>query len=187
MYTLEELQEGLARFDSDLYGEWIKLSGILEQFNFSMLSQFHGLCRIDSQILRSEENSKLEKKPVPFWDHHELSTISYLWILGVYEIVRTLTEKADPNRSDHTVFESVLPSLKKLRNKLELVRMPLAKFEIAKKADMQRFDLPFAYPAWHPDKGVSWQIGTSEFISRKDISDELMTVLIEINNKYGKN
>jgi hypothetical protein len=185
MYHVQELEEGLKRFDAARFGEWVKYSSVLGQFDSLMVSQFQGLGRIDAQILRAVENLKLGKSPLPFFDEMELNTISYLWILGVYEIVRTLTQKADPIRSTTALFEKELETLKKMRNRLELVRMPLAKFDIADKADKTKFDLPFAYPAWHNEKGVSWKIGANEFIAQNDISDDFMAIIKEISNQYA--
>ena len=97
-------------------------------------------------------------------------THSYLWVLGAYEIVRSIAQRyfeGDRKAPD-------LLGIKEVKNQFARLRMPLAKYEAAKASSE---DSPIAYPAFNRDKGVAWQIGAELFVTREELADALLNLL----------
>ena len=96
-------------------------------------------------------------------------TLSYLWVLGAYEIVRILHERS---RINGFVADKKLESV--YRN-FTRVRIPLAKFEPAGKH--RETDENLALPALNSLYGVAWEISQDTFIARGELSDSLLDYL----------
>jgi len=102
---------------------------------------------------------------------------SYLWILGLYELVRTFDKRCG---SLPEFLSVVLKSkVKALKHKIERLRIPLAKMEPSERH--KNTDYPIAYPAIHKELGVSWQVAKDIYISRRELSDETLSLFEEIN------
>ena len=82
-------------------------------------------------------------------------TLSYLWVLGAYEIVRSLCQRA---KEDPSFFPTYRKELQNLKVEFVRIRIPLAKFEPAKK--FSATDSCFAYPGFHVELGASWYLKT---------------------------
>ncbi len=101
----------------------------------------------------------------------ECSAHSILWVFGLYEILRTLRESRAPQ---FAVLEPVF-------QKLEILRMPLAKHEAK---NVKGSTPPPHYPTgcWDVDTGqVGWQvfnprIGAMEVLSRTPLANEFLSV-----------
>ena len=100
-------------------------------------------------------------------------TLSYLWVLGAYELIRTLASNL--TQRDPPVTPEILRSVRDARDSISRLRVPLAKTEAAKAH--RATDWSFAYPAVQPGRGIAWQIGPSTFVSRRDLSDLLLDTL----------
>jgi len=155
---------------------WIDLSpklGKIEQF---MVPVIEGLGKIDSYlVLEDKKFSTLTQKETEalkiFSTLTDRFTLSYLWVLGVYELVRTLDRryKGDNN---------IVTKIKKLKSKLARLRIPLAKMEAERK--YKSTDFPIAYPLMRRQYGISWQISKDVVISRRELSDQLVDLLKEM-------
>jgi len=100
-------------------------------------------------------------------------TLSYLWVLGAYEVVRTIDQRCRENAS--AISHETSKSASALKIKFERLRILLAKFEPAKRH--RETDSKVAYPALNLDYGIAWLVEADTFISRKMLSDELLTFL----------
>ena len=113
------------------------------------------------------------------WRLMECSAHSELWILGLYEVLRTIKQTGTPR------FDPLGP----LFHKLELLRMPIAKHEMAdarqegKRVKGQGTPIVH-YPThfWNVETGHSgWNVfdratGGSLFLFRTPLADEFLTL-----------
>jgi hypothetical protein len=105
-------------------------------------------------------------------------THSYLWVLGIYEITRTIDQFA---RSDPTLFppeEAIL--INKLKKSIARLRVPLAKLEPTNKH--KNTDYSFPLPAFNV-RGATWAISADVLISRSDLADAFLDVFESIRHK----
>lgn len=82
-------------------------------------------------VLRNWESVFFSKPPIPTDAEMLKNNLkmyeSYLWVLSAYEVVRTLSQRADQN--DGLFNASVVEKIRKTKHKLEEIRIPLAKME----------------------------------------------------------
>lgn len=100
-------------------------------------------------------------------------TQSYLWVLGAYELVRTLTQRM--KEGSEPVSKNVIDSFQSAKRRFTRLRIPLAKMEPASAHAAE--DSHIAYPGVHQDYGVTWQLGPTTLISRRELSDSLLEAL----------
>jgi hypothetical protein len=108
----------------------------------------------------------------------ECSAHSELWILGLYEVLRTLKQTGTPR------FDPLGP----LFHKLELLRMPIAKHEMpdarheGKRVKGQATVVHYPTHFWNPETGHSgWNVfdratGDSLFLFRTPLADEFLAL-----------
>ncbi len=96
--------------------------------------------------------------------------LSYLWVLGSYELIRTWRNRVK-DRIDPTTYSRIDDVYEKFRR----VRIPLAKMEAAK--GYETIDSSIAFPALHKDLGISWQLSETTYVSRRELSDSLLGLL----------
>jgi hypothetical protein len=98
----------------------------------------------------------------------ECSAHSVLWIFGLYEVLRTVREARAPQFSQ----------LAALFQKLETLRMPLAKHEVKKHRGLVHYPTS----CWDVEKGyVGWsvhdpQLGTTQAMFRTPLADEFLGI-----------
>jgi hypothetical protein len=107
-----------------------------------------------------EEKSKSVAESVKLT---ERSSLSHLWVLGAYELVRSICQRITENRA--AVPEEVARSFGELKNEFSHLRVPLAKMEPARAHRDTDFTFPF--PALSPTRGIAWRIAHDVFISRQ--------------------
>jgi hypothetical protein len=112
----------------------------------------------------------------PFGDLGDHLTLSYLWVLGAYEIIRALDQRS---REDEQFLPELKERLKKLKHEFERIRIPLAKFEAATRH--RETDSHIAYPAINTEKGIAWRVSVDVWITRRDLSDSMLELLESIN------
>lgn len=162
---------------------WVEASH--KSLNFTNIKEtccvIQQLGNIDIQLITCENQNFKERADLIMGLSYHLTT-SYLWVLGAYEIIRNLHSKiSDPELSD---------KFKKLKHKISRLRMPLAKLEAA---NQNKNDYPFAWPGLQQELGVCWQINDNKIegqacssdtvgiISRRELADQFLTLLSEIN------
>jgi hypothetical protein len=100
-------------------------------------------------------------------------TQSYLWVLGVYEIIRSIDQRCRENQSlvDAATAQLVCDT----KHAFERVRVPLAKFEPARR--FSDTDTTVAFPAFDPQQGIAWRVAETVFVTRRELSACYMTML----------
>jgi len=144
----------------------------------------NGLARLDSQLVENDE--LINQRSLSEVNQNELTdhiTLSQLWTLGAYELIRTFYQK----------IEKENPSFEKIKTLVSLfgeLRMPLAKFEVKgenrKKANVNRDEqYSIARPGFAKDQGLGWIIGREKFTTRRELADRLMDCLSEYEHYYN--
>jgi hypothetical protein len=171
-----EIYEYVNSLDLSRNKRWGDVSHKFNDLNIYTAVTIQGLGRLDSKLIVEDEILIKTGKPKnPFGDLSEHITLSYLWVLGAYELVRSLTQKA---KNDNNFFPSFKESLSKLKSEFERIRIPLAKFEPAKKhSDTDNY---FAYPVVFIGAGIGWKTSEQFGISRRDLSDKMISLLEEM-------
>jgi hypothetical protein len=159
--------------------DWVSVSKGLERFEPLMLVAVQGLGRLDEKLAAqdkaflalSEAERVLFQTSSPT-DLMERITLSYLWVLGIYEIVRALDHKC---RTDVAlVAPTQAAEVTRTKIRIERVRIPLAKFEQARRFAM---DSAVAYPVLHKDYGVAWLVSRNTLVSREELAQVFLRML----------
>jgi hypothetical protein len=163
------------------YLEWVTGSRHVGEAGAFVKDTINGLGLIDEELIKRE--SEVMKQydglvgPIETLTDLELRTLCQLWVLGAYEVVRILANWAI---RDKTIsFAKFQEQLAELKVRFERLRIPLAKHEVARR--FKDTDLPFAFPILLGGKGIAWRVSDTVIISRRELSDALLTVLGEIS------
>jgi len=170
--------------DIERLNRWIRASYATALIEPAMLFQIQGLGKIDAVLfskdlmfreIRDENNTD----SVDWMDLNDSITLSYLWVLGSYEIIRTLNERfGEKDKSSPHYIKSL--DLKKLFARL---RVPLAKFEPEKRHSST--DAKVAYPALNSTHGIAWQISAEHFVPRGELSEAFISFMEWLRNSQG--
>lgn len=151
---------GLARFDPflpDLVQSLGKMDATLCETDVSLVEKYKqgGNANVDYEVIQGH------------------LTHSYLWILGSYEVIRTLTQSIKEKKSDDPA--EVLERFQNAKKRFSRLRIPLAKFEAAKAHN--KTDFKIAYPGFAYQIGIAWQVSDDVVISRQELSDLFLETL----------
>ena len=175
--------------NGDRYSQWIHAShaaGGLDQYRAFMVAAIHGLARLDCKLVAADEQflQLTEQQRATIAVSLELSehlTLSYLWVLGAYEILRTLDQRTrEAFAGTPSLAAERITATKHL---FERVRIPLAKFEASRHHPN---DNPIAYPAISTH-GVAWQVADDTFISRRQLADTFLSLLSALREDANEN
>jgi hypothetical protein len=169
-----------ATMDDERFTKWIQASQGLNHIEEFMIVVLQGLGRLDCQLISQDERfgQLPEKERGTVQESILLSdrtTLSYLWVLGAYELVRALDERCHSDTS--LLSDSLMQQIRSTKHQIERLRIPLAKMEPAKR---HATDSPIAYPALSLERGIAWQLGSDIYISRRDLSDSLLQLVSDI-------
>lgn len=151
---------GLARFEPYL----VSLVQDMGQLDTS-------LCATDASLVRGDPEQQNTLHDFDFIQSHR--TQSYLWVLGAYEILRTLAQRIREGQSDDP--SEVAERVNSARDRFARVRVPLAKFEAAGRH--KTTDNHVAYPGVDFKYGIAWEVNENEVISRQELSDVFLEAL----------
>lgn len=157
---------------------WVNASFATAQFEPFMVMTVQGLGRLDISLLGDDEffltdfennrNSLDETLRL-----NERFTLSYLWVLGGYELVRCICQRI--KESPVCIRDEVADSFSGLKREFNRLRIPLAKMEPS--SARKNTDCHIAYPALCPSNGIAWQVARDVFITRRDLADKLLAAL----------
>ena len=169
-----------ATMDSERREKWIKNQDALMDIHKMLLIPYQGIALIDAMLIIEDKNiTDRRLKGEEELDLRLHLTQSYLWVLGAYEIIRTMSDYADKKNNEDTKINPFKEDIRKLKHKFEFIRMPLAKFEAAKRNPEGH---TYAHPMFHPDLGTCWIISDRESISRKLLSDSFLELMEKLSN-----
>ena len=169
--------------DQTRYVRWVNASQCLSAIEPYMLVVTQGFGRLDAKLVTEDlRRSKLLDQTrdaalegLRLMDH---LTLSYLWVLGIYELVRTLAQRVrhDPSLLPHPMHSPLVT----LKQRLERLRIPLAKMEPATRH--KDTDAPIAFPAISPTIGLAWQVSSDHFVPRRELSDACLEFLEQLSS-----
>lgn len=120
-----------ATTDSKRRERWIKNQDTLMEIHDMLIIPYQGIALIDAQLVIEDKNI-VDGNPTGFkGDLGPHLTQSYLWVLGAYEIIRTMSQYANKGRD--TKISQFKDEIRDLKHTFERLRIPLAKFEAARK------------------------------------------------------
>lgn len=160
------------------FERWLKVSIGLARFDPFVMSLVQNLGQMDASLCETDVSlvEKYKQGGNANEDYELIQghlTHSYLWILGSYEVIRTLTQSIKENKSDDPV--EVLERFQNAKKRFARLRIPLAKFEAAK-AHINT-DFKIAYPGFDYEIGIAWQVNDEVVISRQELSDLFLETL----------
>ena len=139
------------------------------------------LGRLDIQ-LRQIDNSidpyALKQQDPPNFDLTMHLTHSYLWVLGAYEIARAVSQYSASNPD--LFSESDKPRITGMKRDIARLRIPLAKFEPARKH--RKTDYAFPMPGMSKDQGTVWAVSNNTVISRSLLANSFLDVYENIRH-----
>ncbi len=171
--VVKAIEEYAKAIDIERNKRWVTVSPAVQKFDDFMVFTLQGIGRLDARLVVEDEHCLTTGKPSnPFGDLSDHITQSYLWVLGAYEIIRSLDQRA---REDETFHPEHKEKLQRLKHLFERIRVPLAKFEAARKH--RDTDYYIAYPFLNPETGISWQVAENTWVDRRVLSDAMLELL----------
>lgn len=168
-------------FDEQRAIRWINVSHCLSSVDHFFVITIQQLGRLDSRLVLMDSllirNEEFNDEFTNYTNEHLMQ--SYLWVLGAYEVVRTINDK---NRPSYEAYSNYQENLKKLKHSFERLRVPLAKFEPSRKH--MNTDSHIAYPGFNLDKGVTWQVSYDLWITRRELSDSMLEIFEIIHTGF---
>lgn len=160
------------------FERWLKVSIGLTRFDPFLMSLVQSLGQMDANLCEKDDElvEKYRKGGDAEEDYEHIQyhlTQSYLWILGAYEVVRTLTQNIKEKKSDDPL--EVLERFQTTKNRFARLRIPLAKLEASK--FHSKTDYQIAYPGFAYDIGITWRVSDDVVISRQELSDLFLETL----------
>ncbi|CAK2192704.1 conserved hypothetical protein [Vibrio crassostreae] len=169
-------EEYVKLIDLDRNKRWVDVSPVVQAFDDFMIVTLQGLGKLDARLLVEDANFiATGKSSNPFGDISDHITQSYLWVLGAYEIIRALDQRA---REDETFYPEHKDKFQRLKHSFARIRIPLAKFEAAGRH--KDTDSHIAYPGFNRKTGVSWQVAENTWVDRRVLSDEMLELLEQL-------
>jgi hypothetical protein len=170
--------------DFERFERWVTCSRRIAKIGTDLQSIILSLGRLDSKLITTDRgllkilpqdpnDPQLIKIAVDIGEH---LTFSYLWILGIYEFVRTLDARC---RSNPEIFGAEInKKINNLKNYLSRLRVPLAKLQ--PEEHHISTDYGIAFPAIGGES-VGWIISPDTILYRQRFSNKLLHLLEEIH------
>ena len=172
---------------TSLWEEWVFYSlpiGKAEPLQFllpiiHMLGYQDALLRNWEKEFFSRPQSSAEKDMIA--DNYRMFE-SYQWVLSAYEVVRTMSQKADQNKGHFNEDET--KKIREIKHKLEEVRIPLAKLE--PRGRPKKGETSLALPGSSGDS-FGWIVEpTGRFYTRRELAESLLELLKFIHENDRK-
>lgn len=157
---------------------WVTASFGIAQFEHYLPVVIQSLGRLDVQLLARDEKllaGLQNQSETEILNLNDSLTFSYLWVLGSYEVIRTICQRIQ--ESPTSIPSKVATSFQALKTEIARLRMPLAKLEAAKAH--RETDSSIAYPTITEGHGISWQLNKSTIITRYSLSESFLNALEE--------
>jgi hypothetical protein len=169
-------------FDEDRYTRWRRASHGLHLIESELVHTVQTLGRIDADLFPRDvryreirENNDGTNEEWREMAEHAVP-MGYLWVLGAYEVIRTLDQMFRQKKSRFEGQQHL--ETEQLKIRFERVRIPLAKLEPAKK--FMETDNRFAVPALICGRGLGWHVADDVSIARGELSTQFLEFLEEL-------
>ena len=105
-------------------------------------------------------------------------TLSYFWVLAAYELVRTLDQRWRIGAT--SMPDEFASRIAALKRRMDRLRIPLLKMETPRRFPT---DSTMAYPTISRDFGVAWNVAEDVHITRRELSDQLLSFLADLKER----
>lgn len=159
---------------------WFTSLCALQKIDTNIPSVVRQLAKLDNKLIewgkKHDPKSRIEAGTLD--DFEEYLIISYLWVLGAYEIIRTIHQRC---KEKNIFSQEILKKVKETKEYFTRIRVPLAKLEASKK--YKHIDCSTALPH-NTQLGIGWLLGNGQCILRRNLSDKFLELLelIEVSN-----
>jgi len=166
--------------------QWVKASYSTSKFEedfFIVVVQ--QLARLDIELIKADLRLSPYKHipSEPSLEYDKKFTLSYLWVLGAYEVIRAMCQRIEENKCSFS--KETREKFQKVKREYNRLRVPLAKMEPSN--SHSKTDSPIAWPCEHRDFGTSWQLNAETYISRFELSELLLGLLEEFRSQQLDN
>jgi hypothetical protein len=168
------------------YQRWIDASSTLGAIEPFMVPVVEGLGRFDCHLIREDTRFRALNQEQSLSDEStfltDRFTLSYFWVLAAYELVRRLDQRWRTGATSMPAeFGSRVAALKR---RMERLRIPLTKM-----GTVHRFptDGIMAYPTVSHDFGVAWHVAQDTYITRQELSNQLLDFLGDLKKRHTPN
>lgn len=168
--------------DHERYQRWLLASRALLFIESALFFTVQALGRIDAQLYqRDKRYGEIRVKNDGTGDEwqqiNESAELAYLWVLGSYEVIRTLDQRF---RESSVQFEHLRAFSKPAKHQFERVRIPLAKLEAPKAKKFS--ERTIAHPALTAAHGLAWVLAPGEVVARTELSDHFLSFLEQVRS-----
>jgi hypothetical protein len=170
---------------SQRYQRWLSASRALLFIEEALFFTVQALGRIDSQLYERDiryrqirvnnDGSDNEWKEI-----NESVALSYLWVLGAYEVIRTLDQRFREGGANSERQRALSTPVKR---QFARVRIPLAKLEAPKHQTSTGRSI--AHPALTSTHGLGWVLAPGEEVARTELSDLFLSFLEQLRSEQG--
>lgn len=164
---------------------WVRASQKFTTFKTGhILATIQGLGRLDAKLMYEDQHFvRFGKASGPLEEMSEHFTLSSLWVMGAYELIRTLCYASHPERG--IGFQTdYADDFQHLKRKFSRLRIILAKHE--PEGRHRKTDAHFAMPGYNIGHGIAWQVAQDTWITRTELSDAMLA-LFETLPLYTQN
>lgn len=163
--------------DDDRYNRWKRASFALITSEPFLAQTVQALGKIDASLYEKdaryrEIRARNDAAPGEWEQLTDSVTLAYLWVLGAYEVVRTIDQRLREGDPGNTGKDSQSKAVKRSFGR---VRVPLAKLEAA--SGHKSTDTGFAYPTLNATHGLGWTVADGVVISRGELSTQFLEFL----------
>lgn len=166
--------------ENDRLQRWLfagtKLSNLEMWFGFVTSSLGH----LDCTIIACDNQVVAQRRPLDsgghVYDTSESLRLSYFWVLGAYELVRTIAQRTGEGAP---LCAANFSGIDKLKRDFERIRIPLAKLEASR--NNKTTDFRTAIPIFDRKKNsTAWVVAPNVLISRRELADNLLDFLTAV-------
>lgn len=150
------------------WGRWSSAAAALDKMEHGMYITALGLGTVDCELRDSEPFQAISQeteRPEMIFYTMGMYFKSSMWLLGAYELVRSVDEYLGGKNKRVTSTKRTLGSF----------RMPAAKYQ--KQGTSKNPERLIARPGLSVDGYVGWVVGDSDFVTRHDLGDAVLETL----------
>ena len=167
----------------DRLQRWVDASSAAGAVEAFMIPLVQGLGRFDCHLINEDARSAAfnQEQSSSLHESTRLAdrlTLSYFWVLAAYELVRTLDQRWRTGAT--TLPDESGNRVAALKRRMERLRIPVAKMETARRFPT---DSAIAYPTISRDFGLAWHVAQDTYISRRELSDQLLDFLADLKKR----
>jgi hypothetical protein len=160
--------------ENDRLQRWLSASNRLSHLETWLGFVTSSLGRLDCTIIARDSQVVVRRRPLDgggyIYDTSESLSLSYFWVLGTYELVRVIDQRA---RAGDPFCAANFAGINKLKRNFERIRIPLAKLEASRKNETT--DFRTAIPIFDFKlNSTAWVVAPKVVVRRRELANSLL-------------